>query len=141
MPLIDFFHEIGSLKDLKRTGWLMRKVSNPESVADHSFRTAVMALILAPRLKLNTEKCLKMAVLHDLAEARIGDIPGREKEEDQLIRDKHKQAMEKKEYRSFYEKKGGMVKYMGPADFAEFLDRSDKLWKKIFDFSGFKPKK
>ena len=96
MALIDFFHEIGGLKDLKRTGWLMRKVSNPESVADHSFRTAIFALILAPRLKLNTEKCLKMALLHDIAEVRIGDIPGRAKEEDQVVRDKHKQAMEKK---------------------------------------------
>jgi putative hydrolase of HD superfamily len=118
MGLIEFFHEIGSLKDLKRTGWLMRKVSNPESVADHSFRTAIFALILAPRFKLNEEKCLKMALLHDIAEARIGDIPGREKEEDQLMRDKYKKAMEKR----------AMQQLLAEIDDEEQADQLLTLW-------------
>lgn len=72
--LVNFLHKVGELKDLERTGWKLHEVPNPESVADHSFRTAVMALILAKKLDLNTDKCVKMALIHDLSEVIAGDI-------------------------------------------------------------------
>ncbi len=78
--LLDLFLEAGNLKRLPRTGWLLRGVSAPESIADHSFRTALITLFLADELRargveIDAERALKIAVLHDLAEARITDVP------------------------------------------------------------------
>lgn len=44
----------------------------PESVADHSYRAAVLAMALPPGL--DRDRCVKMALLHDLAESMVGDI-------------------------------------------------------------------
>jgi putative hydrolase of HD superfamily len=74
MKLISFFEIVGKLKTLKRTGWIKNKVPSPESVADHSFRTAVMAMVLAPKIGVNVEKAIKMALIHDIGEAKIGDV-------------------------------------------------------------------
>lgn len=64
----------GKLKRLPRTGWGMSNVKNPESVAEHSFRVGLLAMSLAGELGLSQEKSMKMALVHDLAEAEIGDI-------------------------------------------------------------------
>lgn len=64
---------LGKLKDLKRSGWLRKGVIQPESVASHSFGVAFLVLLLAPS-GLDKEKCLKMAVLHDIQETVVGDI-------------------------------------------------------------------
>lgn len=74
MKLLDFFQTVGKLKTIKRTGWINHKIPNPESVADHSFRTAVLAMVLAPKLGVNVEKAIKMALVHDIGEAKIGDV-------------------------------------------------------------------
>lgn len=68
--------QIGRLKELTRSGWLREGVSRPESVADHSFRTALLALSLGPELGVNVEKLVKMLLVHDLGESdpRVGDI-------------------------------------------------------------------
>lgn len=75
---IDFLNKAGKLKRLSRKGWIIRKVPNPESVADHSFRTALMAMLLAKKCGFDENKCVKMALLHDLAEAIAGDITPKE---------------------------------------------------------------
>ncbi len=74
MKILDFAFTIGKLKILKRTGWVRKKIPNPESVAEHSFRTAVLALVLAPRVGADANKAVKMALIHDIGEAEIGDI-------------------------------------------------------------------
>ncbi|MGA2911091.1 MAG: HD domain-containing protein [Candidatus Levyibacteriota bacterium] len=74
MKLISFFEIVGELKTLKRTGWVKNNVPNPESVADHSFRTAVMAMVLAPKIGANVEKSIKIALIHDIGEAKVGDL-------------------------------------------------------------------
>jgi putative hydrolase of HD superfamily len=63
------------LKKELRNSWLSN--GRRESVADHSWRMAMMAIVLIPRTKLdlNIEKVLKMAIIHDLAEIETGDIP------------------------------------------------------------------
>jgi putative hydrolases of HD superfamily len=68
--------QIGCLKELVRSGWLREGISQPESVADHSFRTALLALALGPELGVNVEKLVKMLLVHDLGESdpRVGDI-------------------------------------------------------------------
>jgi putative hydrolase of HD superfamily len=68
------------LKSVPRIGWLLRGVRDVESVAAHSFGVAVIAMLLADRARLrgrevNVEKLLRMALMHDLTEARTGDLP------------------------------------------------------------------
>jgi putative hydrolases of HD superfamily len=74
VKVLDFALILGKLKKIKRTGWIKFKIPNPESVAEHSFRLAVMAMFLAPKVGANTEKSVKMALIHDLGEAEIGDV-------------------------------------------------------------------
>ena len=74
MDLIDFFKEIGKLKKIKRSGWLVSGVKNPESVADHSFRMSIMVMVLGRNKNIDMEKAIKIALVHDIAEAETGDI-------------------------------------------------------------------
>jgi putative hydrolase of HD superfamily len=69
--------EAGMLKRVKRSGWWAEKVENPESVAEHSFRTAVVAFILARMEGLgeaDANRLCTAGVFHDMHEARIGDM-------------------------------------------------------------------
>lgn len=72
--LIAFFRQAGRLKSIAREGWVRVGVKDPESVADHSYRLAVMAMILGRKFGLNAEKLVKMALVHDLGETGAGDI-------------------------------------------------------------------
>jgi len=72
--IIEFAKLVGRLKKTPRTGWKIRGVKNPESVAEHSFRTALLAMLIADNEGLNANKLIRMALLHDLEEAIIGDI-------------------------------------------------------------------
>jgi len=73
--------ELQRLKRLDRTGWVLRGFANgTESVAAHSFGVSVTAMLLADELlargvAVNVEKLLRMALLHDWSEARVGDMP------------------------------------------------------------------
>jgi putative hydrolase of HD superfamily len=68
------FDHVASLKRLRRQGWLNHAVPDPESVADHSYGVALLALVYAERLGLDRGKAASIALLHDLAESVIGDI-------------------------------------------------------------------
>lgn len=74
---VKYLFEAGMLKRVKRSGWWLCKISDPESVAEHSFRTAVVAFILA-RLEGRTDeaanKICSAAVFHDMHETRILDL-------------------------------------------------------------------
>jgi putative hydrolase of HD superfamily len=74
--LLRFFHLAGRLKETPRAGWALRGIADPESVAEHSHRAALLALVLAPRAEppLDVARCVAMALVHDLAEALVGDI-------------------------------------------------------------------
>ena len=73
--------ELQRLKNLDRTGWTLRGLPNgTESVAAHSFGVSVTAMLLADKFNANgisvdVEKVLRIALLHDWAEARVGDMP------------------------------------------------------------------
>jgi putative hydrolase of HD superfamily len=73
--LIQFLNIAEKLKCELRHSWL--SIDRQESVAEHTWRVSLMVLLFAPYLSrpVNIEKCLKMAILHDLAEAEVGDIP------------------------------------------------------------------
>lgn len=62
------------LKNLKRTGWISKaKILKAESVADHSFSLTALSMVFSDLLGLDTEKVMKMCIIHDLAESIIGD--------------------------------------------------------------------
>lgn len=75
---LEVLYQIFKLKNLYRQGWLKRDIpeSKGESVADHTFGTAMTAWIIAKRLKLklDNEKLLKMALVHEIGEIYAGDI-------------------------------------------------------------------
>jgi putative hydrolase of HD superfamily len=62
------------LKNIKRTGWVSKaKILRAESVADHSYSLTALSMIFSDLLGLDTEKVVKMSIIHDLAESIIGD--------------------------------------------------------------------
>ena len=73
--LFDFFYLATELKRVPRKGWKNKVgIEHPESVADHTYGTALMAMVFSDTHDLDTEKILKMALLHDLAESVTGDF-------------------------------------------------------------------
>jgi putative hydrolase of HD superfamily len=66
-----------ALKDERRTGWQCRGVDDPESVAAHSWGVALLCLTFADDAGVDVDAALRLAVVHDLAEARTGDFPTR----------------------------------------------------------------
>jgi len=82
---LDLLVQANTLKTTPRTGWHQRWVARPEDVAAHSWGTALVALVLAEMTEamatrpaarpLDRGRLLSMAILHDLAEVEIGDIP------------------------------------------------------------------
>jgi putative hydrolase of HD superfamily len=77
-PLIEAYFEFNHLKQLYRQGWLQRGVPHArcESVAEHTFGVAVLALWVADAHfpDLDASKVLRMALLHDFGEIYAGDI-------------------------------------------------------------------
>ncbi len=82
MNIAGLMEKAGKLKELKRTGWVEVGVPSPESVADHSYRVSLLSMILSDQKKLDTLKVVRMALIHDLAESKIGDLTPRQKQED-----------------------------------------------------------
>jgi len=68
-----FLYEMGQLKRVKRSGWWIAGVKDPESVAEHTFRTAAIAYLLARLEGVDTGKAVLMALFHDLPETRTND--------------------------------------------------------------------
>jgi putative hydrolase of HD superfamily len=79
--MIDTLIELQRLKRLDRTGWVLRGLPpGAESVGAHCYGVAVVAMFLADQMKrlkeeVDVERVLRMALLHDAAEVRVGDMP------------------------------------------------------------------
>ena len=79
--MLSLLIELQRLKRLDRTGWTLRGLPNgTESVAAHSFGVSVSAMLLADEIKsrgveIDVERVLRISLLHDWAETRIGDMP------------------------------------------------------------------
>lgn len=71
--IVKFFFELGQLKRVQHVGWTVAGVRNPESVAEHAFRTAQIGYVLADLEGANPEKVALMCLIHDNGEARIND--------------------------------------------------------------------
>ena len=74
MDMLRFFREVAKLKRVKRAGWVVSGVKEPESVADHSFMTALMVLFLGKDKGIDLDRTVRMAIIHDIAESQVGDI-------------------------------------------------------------------
>jgi putative hydrolase of HD superfamily len=71
--IITFIKEIERLKDITRTAWT--KQGKRESVAEHSWRLAVFALVLDKHFPdIDTNRVIQMCLIHDLGEAYEGDV-------------------------------------------------------------------
>lgn len=64
----------GRLKRIRRTGWVVRGIPEPESIADHSYRAALLGYFLAMERGFNAGKVVGMLLVHDIGESLIGDI-------------------------------------------------------------------
>ena len=71
--LANFFFEIGMLRKTPRTGYQFLG-SGQENVAEHSFRTAIIAYVLALLTGADSSRTMGMALFHDVHETRIGDF-------------------------------------------------------------------
>lgn len=89
-----FMIEADKLKTVDRTGWVLRKVKNPENVGDHSYSTALLSYIMAKKLGLDATRCVAMALTHDMNEILTGDIATRANEQHQTVNNHEKAKRE-----------------------------------------------
>jgi len=108
--LLTFFIKVGELKSTKRRGWVLRNIKDPETIAAHTFRMTIMAWFLCCKDKLNINKVLKMALIHDLCEVFAGDatpydkLLPRDKKKRKKLLDKWPRLSEIKKKKIFSEK-------------------------------------
>jgi len=79
MLTLDALLDLLALDRLPRTGWLLAGVPAPESVAAHSLGTCLVALALGPGVapRLDVDRAVALAAVHDAPEAWLGDVPRR----------------------------------------------------------------
>ena len=127
-----FFQSVLRLKCVKRAGWVSKvRVNDPESVADHSYSMCAISMVLSDMLRLDTEKVMKMVILHDLAESITGDyIPSEISKKQKLIQEKRAinsilyclPADIRSDYKTIWQE------YISnKTDIARFVHRIDKL--------------
>ena len=78
--ILSFYMKYNQLKNIYRQGWLKVRIGlehkdKCESIADHSFSVALLALTIIEKNKLDLDafKCIKMAIIHELGEVYAGD--------------------------------------------------------------------
>lgn len=71
--VISILHVIEQLKLQKRTGWIDHGVKGPESIADHMYRMSITSMLIRDP-KVDRNRCVRIALVHDMAEALVGDI-------------------------------------------------------------------
>jgi putative hydrolase of HD superfamily len=72
--ILDFLINVGKLKGKKRRGWIVHQIKNPESTAEHIFHLAILVWILGKKKKINLDRAIKMALIHDLCEVYAPDL-------------------------------------------------------------------
>ena len=70
--IINFIFEAGTGRNIVRSPHQVLRQAN-DTISSHSFRVAIIGLILADMEKVNKDKVVKMCLLHDIAELRTGD--------------------------------------------------------------------
>jgi putative hydrolase of HD superfamily len=70
-----YLFEAGHLKHVSRAGWLLLGIPQPETVAEHSFRVAIVGMTLAGLEGADVGRTTALCLVHDAHETRIGDVP------------------------------------------------------------------
>lgn len=70
---VKYIYEVGHLKRVMRSGWWLTGVKEPESVAEHSFRVAIIGYMLAKLEGADPMKVMALCLFHDIHETRIND--------------------------------------------------------------------
>lgn len=73
-PIANFLYEVGLLKRVKRSGWWLAGIKDPETVAEHSYRAAIIAHLIATLEHADAERACAIALFHDTHEARVLDL-------------------------------------------------------------------
>lgn len=74
--LLDLLLETQILDRVPRSGYFLRGVSEPESVTEHSWHVLFLVWALGSReAGVDLTRAMEIALLHDIAEVRIGDLP------------------------------------------------------------------
>lgn len=71
---LNFFAEAGLLKRIKRSGWWVAGIKDPENVAEHCFRCAVIGFYIAHVESVDPYRVVTMTLFNDIHEARINDL-------------------------------------------------------------------
>jgi putative hydrolase of HD superfamily len=118
------------LKQMTRNGWLFSGISKAEveSVADHSFFTALLALLLGLQAKekkheINLEKILIMALIHDLSEALSQDIDRRVRKYAPQKYDEFKKELDKNAMKELVD---SLPKYLGKVFWSHFQEYQEQ---------------
>lgn len=144
--ILEFLIEIGQLKRLPRLYWKLRNVKKPETVAEHIFTLAIMALVFGGQKKqLNQEKLLKMALFHETTAIYTEDtipfynkLPKNKKERDKVFETFPKLLKKAKTSKFFkdYKQEASAIKKivagLEPALQKEFMN----LWQEYRNRSG-----
>jgi putative hydrolase of HD superfamily len=74
--LLDLLLEVQTFDRIPRSGFVLRGVDDPESIAEHTWHVLFLVWALGPRVEgVDVGRAIEMALIHDLAELRIGDLP------------------------------------------------------------------
>jgi putative hydrolase of HD superfamily len=74
--LLDLCLELQILDRVPRSGYVLRGVDHPESVTEHSWHVLFLVWSLGARIEgLDVHRAVEIALVHDLAELRTGDLP------------------------------------------------------------------
>ncbi|KAB7498181.1 HD domain-containing protein 2 [Armadillidium nasatum] len=71
---LEFMKLVGNLKHLKRTGWVKKGINEPETVSGHMYRMAILSFFFGENEGFDSNKVMRMSLVHDLGESIIGDI-------------------------------------------------------------------
>jgi putative hydrolase of HD superfamily len=74
--LLDLLLELQVLDRVPRSGYVLRGVAQPESVTEHSWHVLFLVWTLGARIPgIDLPRAVEIALVHDLAELRVGDLP------------------------------------------------------------------
>ena len=135
------------LKNVERAGWVARGVRDPESVAEHSVKVAQLALSLGMDTRLDIRRIISMGVVHDISEARVGDImPGQLPEDEKhaleeeaiesIMRDVRKGRLYRDLFLEYNGKETDEAQFVGQVDKLEMINTALRYQRRYPELSG-----
>lgn len=141
---LDLMLTATNLKDVERTGWGLRGVADPESVADHSWGVALLCLLYAGEAGVDPGEAVRMAVVHDLPEAVIGDLLPGDEEKERLEREAIESMPDgdeaKELWRTYFERGSDVARFVKDMDLCEMClqalayEEQDRSEESLADF-------